>query len=175
MAAHVWNGSTWLPIKRMPTWDGSFWVSGNRYVWNGSSWVGFQDDITLSFEQVVASADASGQTLRATWSIDPAGLTPTVTSTGQVVAPVQQFPSYFNSYEWNNNASNSGQYQIFVTASGGVSSGTLNTWLDLTSTRSWYIQANFDRVTTLTITIRNKITQQTFASQVVDLEIITFN
>ena len=173
MAAHVWNGSTWLPAKTIPVWNGTVWLAGNRYVWNGSTWVGFQDDITINNEDVTGTAENFGEVVKAEWSIDnSSGF---VTSTGVVTAPIEQFPSYFESYQWNLNPDNSGQYQIFVSASNGIDSGVLNTWLDLTSTRTWFIESSSDRSTTLTITIRNKLTQQIFDTATVSLSILTFN
>lgn len=154
MAAHIWNGSSWIPIKRLGVWTGSTWdIEDDRYVWNGSSWIPFQDNIIVQNDN--ASDDDDPQ-----WTIGPNGLVEYTVVFG------------FQQYSWIDNTANVDQYQIRATTPHSDINGIFNTWLDLTSYRSWSFSSPIDQVRSFDVSIRNKVTQQLVDTATIDLETV---
>lgn len=173
MAAHVWNGSTWLPIKRLPVWNGSSFIAGNRHVWNGSNFVGFQDDVNIISDNIQSFFIGSGNPPAvAGWEITTAGIAGAFSGT----------LSSADRYTWCLNSSNVGQYEIFCTFTSGLNNPSLdgtsspvNTHLSLSTGRNWSIStSSVDFSATLNLSIRNAITQQVFATAEVTLEVFIF-
>jgi hypothetical protein len=139
-------------------WNGSSWAyTNNAKVWNGSTWKGFLDQVQISDD--AASNVQGGGGANAEWAIYSSG---DVNYTSD---------NSFQSYEWIVNSANSNQYEIYVERQYGDflegTSDSLDTWLDLATTRVWRVFANeFDdtKLTTLNAEIRHKITQVTVAT-----------
>ena len=170
MAMHYWNGSSWTIVNNsvgfpyddehgiFRIWNGSSWAyTNNAKVWNGSTWKGFLDQVQISDD--AASNVQGGGGANAEWAIYSSG---DVNYTSD---------NSFQSYEWIVNSANSNQYEIYVERQYGDflegTSDSLDTWLDLATTRVWRVFANeFNdtKYTTLNAEIRHKITQVTVAT-----------
>ena len=165
MGMHAWDGTKWLPVKRMRVWNGSSWVAGNRKVWNGSSWVGFQDDITLNEDFVVGTGESNAE---ADWGIN--------SSTGYIIfggdVSGDQYPFCLN-------VSNLDQYQIRVDRDSGsfkVGSSPEGTWISCNTGPLWSVRSTGGTQDVyFTATVRNTITEEVITAQSISLEASTFD
>jgi hypothetical protein len=169
MAAHVWNGSTWLAIKRLHSWNGSAWTTGNRRVWNSASWAGFQDDITLT-NDIVTRNTGAGAVGTASWELN---------TSGNVRYNNLGANERFNQYLWSLNGTpldeNTYQYEVYADQTSGAALGgsALDQWLSLDVNRTWSLTSSSDADAVIDITIRNISTQQTFATCTINLVRLT--
>jgi hypothetical protein len=169
MAAHVWNGSTWLAIKRMHFWNGSAWTIGNRRVWNSATWAGFQDDITLTNDTVIRNTGVGASGI-ASWELN---------TSGNVRYNNIGANERFNQYLWSLNGApsddNTYQYEVYADQTSGpvLGGSALGQWLSLDFNRTWSLTSSSDETAVIDFTIRNISTQQTFAACTVTLVRIT--
>ncbi len=150
MAWHIWNGSSWQTLNYLSYWNGSSWVtSANAKVWNGSSWVSFVDKVELTNNHTF---DTGYKVNVATWQITNAGMV------------YYNQNNTTNGYPWLINTGNTNKYQVNASfsielGSPNIGGDATNTWLDCSTTRSWYLSAYAEDVdATLTVQIRHKDT-----------------
>ena len=173
MALHVWNGSAWVTVNRngignpsdagLAVWNGSSYVNSiTAKIWNGSSWIPFIDNVTITGDTV--STFGSPPPI-AYWSINDSGSIIYSDSSG--------FP--YIAYSWILNSENRSQYEIRAELlSGSSPSGdSLNTWLSLSTSRSWNLSSSIDDFSDLKMTIRHNITQTILCEANISLNTIS--
>lgn len=176
MAMHVWNGSSWVTVNRntndaldrgFVVWNGSAWVDAiNAKVWDGSGWKGFLDNVTLGG----VSAQCSGfGTLTCVFQIGAyGGWYYTQGAPGSLVY----------GGDWLKNFDNVGQYEVRAVQTYGtaVLGSAVNTWLNLGTTRSWYLQTTYDDTAIIAVSIRHATTGTVLVDSVqVTLDNVSFN
>ena len=138
MPLRTWNGSAFNIAKSAKVWNGSSWVNiKSAKVWNGSSWVNF-----LSSVNIEDASDSGNDTgfdnayAEAGYILYNGGGAETYNISGGMT-----FPSDLTG-QWLTGGSVS-DFSVRATASfsTGVISGTFNTWLSLSTTRTWTVSA----------------------------------
>jgi hypothetical protein len=174
MAFHIWNGSSWNTIgsevfafdSDLSVWNGSSWVSSdNAYVWNGSTWKGFVDKIGLNPDYTYYASGGGDALVQ--WGVYSSGYVAYTNTSGSTV----------NQYLWCQNSGNTGQYEISVSlTSGGPLTGTVDTWLSMSSARFWEVFASgIDETVTanIQVSIRHAITQEVMVTEFITLAATT--
>ena len=164
MAIHIYTSTGWKTINwdtlgtttSYPLYvrDGSgYQYATNAKVYSAGSWKGFLDNISLGNDVVYGDPNYAEISINSNGIVYPTPLG--------------------SSYNWNQNSANSGQYEIYAQTTGGISpvyGSALNTWLNLGTTRTWYINDPAPGGNaTLYITIRHATTQQTLAEATITL------
>jgi hypothetical protein len=115
----------------------------------------------LVIEQIVlqdASYRATGIFAQASFTMSAAGV-----ATGQDTATAGPL-----TYSWLNGG-NADDYEVFCQANSGTINGTKNSWLSLSSNRSWQL-AWFSPTGRITLTIRGKSNQITVATATINFQ-----
>lgn len=94
-----------------------------------------------------------------------------VASDGFVYTAANSTGSYTQQEQWISNVALVGDYEVRVTSAGDTPSGTLNTWLALSTTRSWELTATPGNAftTQLTVEIRDTATSTVRATAIINL------
>lgn len=129
----------------------------------------------------VAGAASSGVTIQLTtprtltFSSGGGGFAVTayrVASDGFVYTAANSTGTYSQQEQWISNVALVGNYEVRVTASGDVPTGSaVNTWLELSTTRSWDLTASPGNLlsTTLTVEIRDTATSTVRATATINM------
>jgi hypothetical protein len=94
-----------------------------------------------------------------------------VASDGFVYTAEGTSASYMPQEQWISNVALVGDYQVRVASAGDTPSGTLNTWLALSSTESWELIASPGNSfnTQLTVEIRDTATETVRATAIINM------
>lgn len=161
MPLKVWNGSAWTQASTLRVWNGSSWVSAQSgKVWNGSSWVEFYSAATPGTASLTAhtiSAEAVSYNLANASSfaklevdIDKIlyGSVSMTTGNGEKIGQIDSTSYAATALDQVLESWTTGTPSLWscravtISAPGaGLSGDSRDTWLPLTSARSWTVSA----------------------------------
>lgn len=167
MALKVWNGSSWVEATGLKAWNGSTWAAANQAsVWNGSSWVQFYSGVQITLNNTYSVSSINFQPFESTASIE-------FQSDGDIITFSSSDGVSIDQGDWISPKSAApGSYEIRATlVSGDTPSGTFNTWLPLTSNRTWALTklGNFPDILQCQLTIEIRLGSTVLDSTTVDL------
>ena len=157
MPIKVWNGSSWVAAKSLQVWNGSSWASSKSgSVWNGTSWVSFFSGVgTPSLSNHTISSSAYGYNNLACSALSQLKIANDKLLSALANANGDNNTMIIDGIDYDNPSGTSGwiAVQNWLSAGGDVSlwscqavpiSGTpdagssaTNTWLSMSTDRSW--------------------------------------
>jgi hypothetical protein len=166
MPFQIYNGSAWVDPTTIKRSDGSTWTDvQNIYRSDGTSWILAWTRVLVNIANKTVGSFASGG--------DSTFSTYELLNTG--VARENSGGNIFNySGEWLTSGSASAVEVRATLQSGSTPSGTLNTWLNLGTTRSWTLSRTGLGQSTcvLLIELRNAASGTVLDSATVTLDVI---
>lgn len=178
MPLRVWNGSAFTTAKSARVWNGSSFVPAkSAKVWNGSSWVNFLSSVNIQDASDFANDTASGfSQASAGYTLYNNGTAETFNFSGG-----QTFVTTLTG-QWLTGglASDFSARATIITflENGGYTIGTFDTWLSLSTTRQWSLDAqasgsNVSRTAYLVMVVDIAYTADT--SKIIDTATITLD
>ena len=177
MPLKVWNGSAWSTASAIKVWNGTSWASASLgKVWDGTQWQTFHGS-TLAAAINSTSAEENvynaGETLSITYNLFNTGV---ASLTRVASGPTDGL--FLNSATGWLTSGSAADAQVYVSYSGlNVPTGTFNTWLDLSTSRSWGLNVSVpagsfrEKSTSLSVQIRNKYTLAVLTSATIDIAV----
>lgn len=177
MPLKVWNGSAWSTASAIKVWNGTSWASATfGKVWDGTQWQTFHGStLAVAINDCSATEEVygAGSSLSISYNLSSTGV---ASFTRSVSGPSAGF--FVNSATGWLTSGSAADAQVYVSSSGlNVPTGTLNTWLDLSTSRSWGLNLSVPvggsrvKSTSLSVQIRNKYTLAVLATATVDIDI----
>lgn len=177
MPLKVWNGSAWSTASAIKVWNGTSWASASLgKVWDGTQWQTFHGSTlaaainsTSAYEEVWGA----GETLSITYTLSNTGVASLSRSASGPTSGL-----FVNGATGWLTSGSAADAQVYVSSSGlNIPSGTLNTWLDLSTSRSWGLSLSVpsgsfrERSTSLSVQIRNKYTLAVLTTATIGIDI----
>lgn len=176
MPLKVWNGSAWSTASAIKVWNGTSWASATfGKVWDGTQWQTFHGSTLAAAINSTAASEVvygAGETLSISYNLSNTGV---ASLTRSVSGPNGGL--FFNSATGWLTSGSAADAQVYVSYTGSVPTGTFNTWLDLSTSRSWGLNLSVpvggfrEKITALSVQIRNKYTLAVLTSATIDIDI----